>query len=194
MSRPHILDEHKKSQILALLKSGCGKATAAAAVNCSPNTIVNTAKRDPDFAEKLAMTERRHEITHLRNLNRAAKQPQYWRASAWILERTRPDRYGKTNPDVLTPSQISALMVQMAEIVVQEVPVARFRKQVLKRVDALLQELHPAATFQSAPSNTISLLELSSADCEQHNDEPYNNSASHILSRNDDLASHRPQN
>ena len=190
MSRPHILDEHKKSQILALLKSGCGRATAAAAVNCSPNTIVNTAKRDPEFADNLAMAERRHEITHLKNLNRAGNQPQYWRASAWILERTRPDRYGRTNPDVITPSQISALMVQMADIIVQEVPVARFRKQVLKRVDALLQELRLAGTSQSVPSNTISLLELSSTDCEQHNDEPHNNSASHIPSHNDDPGNH----
>jgi hypothetical protein len=169
MSRPHTLDEIKKSRILALLKSGCARATAAAAVNCDPRTITRTAHRDPQFADQLALAERATEIIHLENLNRAGSEPKYWRASAWILERTRPERYGKSNPEVVTPSQMAHLFAEIAEIIVQEVPIAVHRQQILKRFDALLKE----AFFEISstnPSHDVSLLELSSADSEQQNE------------------------
>jgi hypothetical protein len=92
------------------------------------------------------------------------------RPSAWILERTRPERYARTNPDVVTPSQITALVVQLAQIIVQEIPVALYRKQVLKRFDTLLKEANFLATSPSAPSNDISVLELSSNDPNDPND------------------------
>jgi hypothetical protein len=139
--RPPVLDEDKKSRILDLLRSGCGKAAAARAVNCDPRTIAYTAKRDPQFADQLARAEHKSELIHLENINVAGTQPQYWRASAWFLERTSPDRFAKTNPGIVTQSQMTALVVQIAEIIIHEIPVAAYRKQVFKRFDAILRQL-----------------------------------------------------
>jgi hypothetical protein len=143
--RPPALDETKKSRILALLRSGCSRARAASAVNCHPETIANTAKRDPQFADHLAQADSAALLIHLRNVNNAAADVKYWRASAWMLERLCPDMFAKPSRDLIAPEQLSALLLQVAEIIVQEVPVATFRAQVLKRFDRLLKEASLAA-------------------------------------------------
>ena len=99
-------------------------------VGCGPKTIPNTAKRNPQFAQKLALAEAASELVHLDNINKAAKELKYWRASAWMLDRIHPDRYAKASPDAVPPSQIIDIIVDIAEIVVQEVPIAKFRKQI----------------------------------------------------------------
>jgi hypothetical protein len=149
--RPHVLDEKKKSQILALIKTGCGKLAAAGAVNCHPQTIANTAKRDADFAKRLALAENASMLTHLENVNRAGSDVKYWRASAWVLERLNPDRFSKLAPDALSPPQLAGLMQQLAEAIVEEVPVARYRQQVLKRFDKILKELSLMETGSLGP-------------------------------------------
>ena len=114
------------------------RVTAASSVRCDPKTIFNTAKRDPAFAERLALAENASELLHIENINKAGREVKYWRASAWMLERLHPDRFGKSSPDTIVPSQIAALIVQIAEIIIQEIPAARYRTEVLKRLDRLL--------------------------------------------------------
>jgi hypothetical protein len=160
--RPPALDETKKSQILALLKTGCGKLTAA--VDCHPQTIANTAKRDPEFAQKLALAENAAQLIHLENLNRAASDAKYWRASAWALERLNPDRFARSDPDAITPPRLAALMVQIAEAIVQEIPVARFRTQILKRFDEILREACLPQPAITVPWQEASSLESAAAE------------------------------
>jgi hypothetical protein len=148
--RQCVLDEKKKSRILAFLKSGCSRATAASAIGCDPKTIPNTAKRDPEFAKKLVLAEAASELVHLDNINKAAKELKYWRASAWMLERIHPDRYAKASPDAVPPAQMTDIIVDIAEIIVQEIPIAKFRKQILKRFNQLLIE---AQLFADHPPN-----------------------------------------
>ena len=74
VGRPCALDERKKSRILALLMSGCSRRTAASSVNCHPRTILNTAKRDPEFAERLALAENASELIHIENINKAGRE------------------------------------------------------------------------------------------------------------------------
>jgi hypothetical protein len=157
--RPPVLNETKKSQIIALLKSGCGKLTAAAAVNCHPQTIANTARRDPEFAKKLALADNAAQLVHLENVNKAATDVKYWRASAWVLERLNPDRFGKSTPDAVTPPQLAAVIFQIAEAIVEEIPVAAFRTRVLKRFDRILKEACLPGMAMSVPSQDCSQLE-----------------------------------
>ena len=138
--RPCLLDEKKKSLILTLLRKGCSRVTAANSVRCHPKTILNTANRDPEFAEKLALAENASEFIHIENINNAGKEVKYWRASAWMLARLDPDRFGRSTPDAMTPSQITSLIVQIAEIILQEIPVVQYRQQIIKRLDCLLAE------------------------------------------------------
>lgn len=169
--RPRILDKKKKSLILTILRAWCGRVTAANAVNCHSKTIANTAKRDPEFAEKLALAENAAELIHLGNINKAGMDVKYWRASAWMLERLNSERFGKSTPDVITPSQITSLIVQIAEIILQEIPVAEYRKQILKRFDRVLIESRLFKDTISNPSQLFSLLELApTAPKQDHNE------------------------
>lgn len=138
LGRPQVLDEHKKKTILALLNVGCTRRTAAGYVNCDPKTIYNTAQRDPAFAERLARAENAAEFAHLANLNKAGQELRYWRASAWVLERLFPDRFGVRSPDAISPQQLALLLNRIVEMLVEEIPVARFRKQVIFRLQQIL--------------------------------------------------------
>jgi hypothetical protein len=139
--RPPVLNPEKRREILAIVAVGCSRRTAARYVNCSPSTIRNTADRDAEFAEKLGKAENSAEVMHLKNINTAAKEPRNWRASAWALERLRPESYGSRDPKTATPGQVAELLQQVAEIIVAEVPVDRYRKSIMKKLDELLREL-----------------------------------------------------
>ncbi len=135
--RKPVLDEIKKGQIIAMLAVGCSRRTAAKFIGCDVKTIANTAEREPAFAERLRQTENSQEYTHLKNIQDAAKQDKYWRAAAWVLERRFPDDYGRRGPHVVTVNQIRELLARFAEIIVEEVPVPEYRKNILKRFTAI---------------------------------------------------------
>ena len=139
--RKPILDEYKRREILAILAVGCSRRTAARYVGCDHSTIRRTAERDEEFAKKLRHAEYQTEIAYLRNIQNAAKKEQYWRAAAWALERINPEQYARRSPDVITIEQISRLLSQFADIIVEEVPVAKYRKNILKRLEGLTKSL-----------------------------------------------------
>lgn len=140
-ARRYALDETKQREILAILTVGCSRRTAARYVGCAHSTIQRTADRDPEFAEKLRQAENRQEFTYLGNIQQAAKKPQYWRAAAWVLERIFPEKYARRGPDAITIDQIKQVLAQFTEIVVAEVPVAKYRQKIIKRLDALTKSL-----------------------------------------------------
>jgi hypothetical protein len=138
--RPQVLNDSKKNSVLALLTVGCSRTTAAHYVNCDPKTIYNTARRDPEFAEKLARAENTSEFTHLTRIFKAGKEFKNWRSSAWALERMFPDRFGARSPDSVTPKQLALFINRLMEMLVEEIPVAKYRKNVLARLDRMIKE------------------------------------------------------
>ena len=139
------LDEIKKAEILAILAVGGSRRVAAKYVGCATSTIQNTADRDPRFAEELRKKEFHSEIGYLQNIRNAARNERYWRAAAWALERLNPERYGRRGPDAITIDQVTELLAQFAEMIIEEVPVPLFRKNVLKRLDAISGQLKEAS-------------------------------------------------
>lgn len=139
--RPPVLDKIKRTQILAILGVGCSRRTAASYVGCAPSTIRHTAERDPEFAEQLGHAEYNAEINYLKHIQQAARKEQYWRAAAWALERKNPRDFARRGPDVITLDQIASLLAQFTEIIVEEVPVAHYRKNILKRFASLTANL-----------------------------------------------------
>ena len=148
--RPPVLDEGKKREILAILAVGGSRRTAARYVGCALSTIQKTAGRDPQFEQAIRRAEHQAELGYLQNIQTAAKKEQHWRAAAWALERRNPDEYGRRKPDVFTPGQVRSLLAQLAEIVLVEVPVAAFRKRILKRLDALCAALRRNTNKETA--------------------------------------------
>jgi hypothetical protein len=131
-----VLDDAKMAQIVAILSMGCSQNMAAQYVGCSPSTIYNTAARDPKFAKKLREAKGNAEIGLIKQIRAAAKKDQYWRAAAWALERTFPERYARRGPDVITVEQIGLLLTKFAGFVVAEFP-ERDCSRILKQMDAV---------------------------------------------------------
>jgi hypothetical protein len=143
--RPPVLDAIKKAEILALSTIGCSRQVAAQYVGCARSTIERTARRDPTFAAKLRQARTNTEIGFFKNIQKAAQKEQYWRAAAWALERMMPEKYARRGPDVITVEQIAVLVSQFADVIVAEVPVAKYRKNVLRRLDMLTWALGGSA-------------------------------------------------
>jgi len=139
--RPPVLDEYKRREILAIVSVGCSRRTAARYVGCSVSTIQNTAERDASFGLRLRRAEQSAEVGYMRNIQKAAAKEQYWRAAAWALERINPDDFAPRRPDALRIDEAVRLLMELTEILVEEIPAARYRKAVLRRVETLIQKI-----------------------------------------------------
>ncbi len=142
------LDDTKKGMIEALLAVGCSLRAIAGYVGCARDTIRKTIARDEKFAARVRDARCRAEVGLLHSIRNAAKQAQYWRAAAWMLERSYPERYALRGPDVLTVEQIAVLMSHFCRIIAEEVPVARYRQNMLRRLEALGKELTGKPLFE----------------------------------------------
>jgi hypothetical protein len=114
--RREVLDETKRLKIIAIVSNGSSRRTAARYVGCSPGTITRTAARHPEFGVQLARAEESLEIETLKSLRKAAEDPRYWRAAAWLLERQNPQDFALkiTRP---LDRQIAQLVAQIAAAV-----------------------------------------------------------------------------
>jgi hypothetical protein len=135
--RRRILDDMKQREVLAILSVGCSQSMAAKYVGCSPVTIRREAARDPKFAEKLAKARGSAELGLVKNIRKAANKEQYWRAAAWALERMFPEKYARRGPDVITAEQLAQVLAQLAERVIEQVPVDAYRKKIVKAVESV---------------------------------------------------------
>lgn len=114
---------------------------AAQYVGCAVSTIRLTAERDAEFAADLERSESQLEVVHLQNLEAAARETKYWRASAWFLERRCADRYGTPARGAAWRARLSRALAGIAEIIVEEVPVEAYRARVFSRLSRLTRAL-----------------------------------------------------
>lgn len=138
-ARKPVLDDAKKREIIAILSVGCSRRAAARYVGCAPATILREAQRDAHFADELRKAAQAIEINYLRDIQKAAKKEQYWRAAAWALERCHPEQYAARGPDCVTLDQVRQLLAELVRIVVEELPLPEHRKEILKRLDSLIR-------------------------------------------------------
>lgn len=83
--RPRALDETKKREICALVAAGSTVSRASRYVGCTDTTVLNEARRNRDFAEKLRRAQWQAEMDPLSALHGKAKSN--WRAAAFLLNR-----------------------------------------------------------------------------------------------------------
>lgn len=149
--RRPLLDDIKRGEICAILAVGCSRSVAARYVGCHVTTIRRTAARDDAFAKSLAHAESQHEILHLTYINKAAKEGRYWRAAAWALERTYPNRYAQRRAQTVTVEQISQVLSQFADAILEEVTDPDQRERILARLSELTARLRAAAGKGAGP-------------------------------------------
>jgi hypothetical protein len=145
------LDEGKKREVLAILTVGCSREAAARYVGCSPQTIRREIERDGQFAAEVARSEQQAEVYFVKSIRQAAQKEQYWRAAAWFLEHRRPEQFGKRSGDTVTRHQVNRILGQLAEIVIEEVSSVDCRKQILTRLQLLLDGLNSTSSVEEAP-------------------------------------------
>ncbi|TWU25913.1 hypothetical protein [Bythopirellula polymerisocia] len=134
--RPRALaDPHKRREICSLIGIGAGFDEAARHVGCSVATIRREANRDPLFAEQLAVAETAAGLSPLRALRSAASTN--WRAAAWLLERTCPERFARRKPELLQPSEVRTMLDEIASIMADEITNKAELKNMCQRLDEL---------------------------------------------------------
>jgi IS30 family transposase len=132
VGRPRVLDEVKRREICALVSAGCGIEAAARYVGCAPTTIRRESLRNDDFYEALRQAELNSQLSPLRAMRRAAAT--HWRAAAWLLERTHPERFAKQDVKLLKPEHVEAIMTRVAETVAEEIPDSNARERIYRRL------------------------------------------------------------
>ena len=87
------LNESRRQLLLRMISLGMSRRRAAACIGCHHATIARTAARDPDFDAQLRAAELVCESDPLAMITKASRKT--WRAAAWLLEKTRPQHYGR---------------------------------------------------------------------------------------------------
>ena len=118
----------------------------------SENHLQHRRTHNPKFAERLGRAENSSEFTFLSRIFKAGNDPKYWRSAAWGLERMFPDRFGARSPDSVTPKQLAMFISRLMEMLVEEIPVARYRRKVLARLDQIIKADDFPNTDDPAPA------------------------------------------
>lgn len=112
--RPSLLNEQRQEAIAAMLRSGAYIDDACKSVGIAPSTFYNWLNRGNtqrerqgagleveederpflEFLETVEMADAEGIISHVMNIDSAAKNGT-WQASAWILERKQPRKWGR---------------------------------------------------------------------------------------------------
>jgi hypothetical protein len=137
------LDPKKRGEICGVLAMGGSRAVAARYAGCSASTIYRTAKKDRQFASELRQAEGRAEVLQLKNITDAARNKQYWRAAAWMLERRFPNRYAPRKPRMATIEQFAQVLDSFIDLIVSEISDASLRERILNRLREIAQQLKP---------------------------------------------------
>lgn len=116
--RPRVLDEIKRSQVVALIASGYGLVGAAKYVGCDPKTVRREAERDDTFDLEIREAEKQAKLCPLEAIRHKAHT--HWRAAAWLLERTEPKRYAKPEKRSLKPGEIDRLLEIVLDRLIQQ--------------------------------------------------------------------------
>jgi hypothetical protein len=155
-SRCGALDDDKKAMVIVLVGQGASRREAASLVKCHHTTIGRTAARDAAFGAKLSQVEAAAHLEAGDMIRRAASDPKYWRAAAWMLERRNPEDYAKRDPTTFTGDQVTSLLASFcneAQKLVPQEKTAELEKlfdDVLDEIEAKSGQVKRDATTKAA--------------------------------------------
>jgi len=178
------LTDAQKREVCAILSVGCDRLGAAKYVGCLWEQIRSAMLEDQQFAADIRRAEAGAELTHMRNVQSAARDEKHWRASVWWLERRSPERYGRRDAGAVTPRQLERVVDLLADVVSEEVSDAQDRLHLLERLQQITDSLEQLICDDGSPesrpgghevthSRATSLSdEASDDDCYNNQDEP----------------------
>jgi hypothetical protein len=118
--RPRELTRPKRDELLHRIGQGASLAQAAKIVGVSLRTVQREAKTDDEFHHDLAIAQDDAPVDPERQLNRAARA--HWRAAAWMLERSDPDRYGKRPAKSCSHEKLRDMITYLIELALEAAP------------------------------------------------------------------------
>jgi hypothetical protein len=118
--RPREFDQLLQSEFLDHIGQGATVAQAAHIVGTSLRTVQREAKLNDDFHQDLKLALEIAPVNPERLMGQAARA--HWRAAAWMLERSEPERYGKRPPHSCSVENLQGIMTQLIELALETTP------------------------------------------------------------------------
>jgi hypothetical protein len=147
--RPRRLDAEECEEICNLVAAGHSMVAVARAVACNVKTIRRHAAHDDRFRRQLAAAEIAARNDPAKLLRRAASS--HWRAAAWLLERTDPEKYSRTAQPVCRPEGVKAAFDQFIEVALRTAPDRHASRDFYQRLAKVAEE-QLTRLFQPASS------------------------------------------
>jgi hypothetical protein len=113
---PIDLTGEQQAQVCGVLSVGCDWHTAANFAGCSLADIRRSMQNSPQFAARVQRAEAGVELSQMRVIQEAAKDPKNWRTAVWWLERHAPERFGPRSAGVVTARQLKAFIAILADV------------------------------------------------------------------------------
>lgn len=108
--KPAVTEELRRA-IAELVAKGFTENEAARLSGVKPGTFRSTKSLDASFAAMIEEARGQRVKTLLAGIEEAARgiagKPPDWRAAAWILERTEPDRFAARRPEVSVQTTVN---------------------------------------------------------------------------------------
>lgn len=156
--RPCVLDEAAYAEICDLVADGHSVATVARLIGCDVKTIRRHALRNDRFARLLRTAELAARNDPLKMMRRAAHGS--WRAAAWLLERTDPERYGKQPSAACRPEDVDRTFTRIMETALSQIQGEAPRRTMYHSLAKIMEE------------ETVRLFLPAAARRANHNSEP----------------------
>jgi hypothetical protein len=118
LGRSRALDAARKQQLCQLVRQSYSLQEAAAGVDVSLRTLQRERLRDETFDEQIRGSLQA-KPDPLRLMEESARA--HWRAAAWLLERSRPDEYGRKAANAARPRQVEAALDLVLEAALEAV-------------------------------------------------------------------------
>jgi hypothetical protein len=136
--RPPSLDDAKLREIRALVSAGLTLAEAARYVGCSVRTIQRREKHDAQFRRDVSQARLSARLDPEKLMRQAAST--HWRAAAWLLERTKPDRYARRSQAACTPEDLDHACRRLIEVALSEIDNPEARRRAFERLSAVADD------------------------------------------------------
>jgi hypothetical protein len=155
--RPPIIDDALQTEICRLISAGHSIAACARAVGCDVKTIRRRLQRDAQFRRQVGAAEIKASSNPLAMVRRAASDN--WRAAAWLLERSEPHRFGRSNPGTCRLGDVAKSFTRFIELALQQTPAGPQRRQAYHVLSEFAER--ESMRLQMPPKSGANRLEVS---------------------------------
>lgn len=145
------LTEEQKREATLVASLGCDRELITRYLGCEEIQLVETLANDEAFYKAWQRANATVELSHIRNIQQAAKDEKNWRASVWWLERHVPARYAKRSLGEVTRNELVKLIRTVAEKIASVVKQPEDQKRLLTKLSELAEQIEDDFTISEEP-------------------------------------------